>query len=213
MLCPMGFFLEWLAVSGFPTETRAETGPRTKLPQINERRDRGFNKNRLILGYWHYIGTKKQEDLAMKALAACLVLALCITPGLATTETEELSGTVTSDPERKARVTIVSAEMKDGTFAGDVRGFDVDTDDPAKVKAAVDRFMAGEFDIIFLRGVLVPWNACDDLSECAEAVEETCGFLGETAQTAVLNSNSGNCEGTCSNGRGVSIECSVLPSR
>ena len=143
----------------------------------------------------------------MKALAACLLLALCITPGLAGND-PELAGTVISvDPERKARVTIVSPEMKDGTLAGDIRALDVDTSDPEKVKRAVDRFMAGEFDAMFLNGVLVPWSACDDLSECAEAVEELCAFIDSKARSAVLTGDNGPCEGVCTNGRAVTIDC------
>ena len=69
------------------------------------------------------------------------------------------------------------------------------------------------FNLVFVP-LPIPDGACDDATDCADAIERSCEATGQgAADTVTFSKANGQCEGSCDGGGSVHVECVTASQR
>jgi SepF-like predicted cell division protein (DUF552 family) len=89
----------------------------------------------------------------------------------------------------------------------------IDASDMRDPSEAIEAYTAGLYDMLILsiKPITSIDSACNDASECAEAIEAACDALGADVVAVEFSAmGKDNCNGTCSNGSDVDVTCSTI---
>lgn len=107
------------------------------------------------------------------------------------------------------------------TLAGKPKGEVVMVGSPVQGQAVTvaDVDVSDAFDTLYqadivrfaLPPTMVPRSSCDDASDCADTIKDTCRIIDPTGAssgvTVSYNGQLGTCSGSCDDGRSVSVVC------
>jgi len=110
------------------------------------------------------------------------------------------------------RYTKAGAEERIGTSI-QVDYLEIDRRDDADPQVFEAFWSSG--DILLVKGyqLTVPFGACDDSTDCSQAIEDSCDAIGSSASSTVFLAESKSCSGRCADGTKVDVVCVTAATR